>query len=273
MKRGTLWLVAGQLVCFAAIGWLWNENRAVRQQLQAPGNAADRQRSGSGEIERAASDEAIVPSVSVPRSPRTGRSVPRPLVVVKPPRTTPVTAPEESTKEEPLSGEGMSRTTEGETGGPVNSIHPAVGTVTTDYPDSLLKNGGFEEGLEPWTCEKGKIVEDPGQERNSVLEIALDEEGFLLSQPFPWPVGKQQLTLAFRVKGAEETDKVSTAIEVRLLDKDGKARALSTSYYQPREDWAVVTVPVTRGNFAPVAIEVKGTRGKGAMWIDDVILK
>lgn len=273
MKRETVCLVTGQLVCLAAVGWLWSENRSVREQLQEVGELSRRRPAAfTDPVSTEKTSQANAPSPTKAPESCKNRPAPRPLVV-KLGRTAPVSAPGQDSAVERIRGQGASRTAEGETGGTVNYIHPAVGTVTTDYPDSLLKNGGFEEGFEPWTCEKGKIVEDPDQARNSVLEIALDEEGFLLSQPFQWPVGKQELTLAFRVKAAEETDKVSTAIEVRLPGKDGKARALSTSYHQPREDWAVVTVPVTRGNFVPVAIEIKGTRGKGAMWIDDVTLK
>jgi hypothetical protein len=273
MKRETVCLVTGQLVCLAAVGWLWSENRSVREQLQEVGELSRKRPAAFAEpVSTEKTSQASAPSPTKAPESRKNRPAPRPLVV-KPDRTAPVSAPGQNSAVERIRDRGASRATEGETGGPVNSIHPVVDTVTADDPDSLLQNGGFEEGLEPWTCEKGKIAEDPDEARNSVLEIALDEEGFLLSQPFQWPVGKQELTLAYRVKAAEETDLASTAIEVRLLSEDGKALTLSTSFHELKADWAVLTVPVTRGNFVPVAIEIKGTGGKGTMWIDDVILK
>jgi hypothetical protein len=136
--------------------------------------------------------------------------------------------------------------------------------------DSLIVNGGFNGELRPWLCDEGRVIQDPADERNSLLEVTLDESGFRLSQSFVPPAGKAPMTLSFRAMLPADTG--LSGFDLMLLGQDDKPLVLTFLEAGKPGEWKNIelkgSLPV-----APAALRIGSSRGKGIVWIDDVRLE
>jgi hypothetical protein len=136
--------------------------------------------------------------------------------------------------------------------------------------DSLIVNGGFDGELAPWHCEERRVITDPDDERNSLLEATLNESGFRLAQSFEPPAGKTPMTLSFRARLSAVS--ALSGFDLMVLGHDDKPLALTfVEAGKPGElkkiEWKV-SMPV-----APTSLRIGSSRGEGVVWIDDVRLE
>ena len=148
-----------------------------------------------------------------------------------------------------------------------------AGVIPALAVEPLLKNGGFEKQLAPWTCGDGKLVPDPEAEGNSVLEVSLDGGVFGLSQPFKWPADKKELTLSFRVKASAATPKSPVQWRLRIYDKDERSQLATGGKIEKSGEWITVKKVVDRPDLESVSLMLESNRGEGKLWIDDLKLE
>lgn len=137
----------------------------------------------------------------------------------------------------------------------------------------ILRNGGFDRKLAPWTCEEGKIVPDPDKKENSLLEITLEGGVFGLSQEIKWPADKKELTLSFRVKASAATDKSPVQWRLRISDKAENSALVAGATIKKSGEWILVTQVIKRPESEPASLMLESNRGEGILWIDDMELK
>ncbi|MCW1912330.1 hypothetical protein OJ996_02015 [Luteolibacter sp. GHJ8] len=138
--------------------------------------------------------------------------------------------------------------------------------------EPLLKNTGFDKELAPWECEEGKIVPDPDNKDNSLLEIELDGGVFGLSQAFKWPEGKKELTLSFRIKASAASKDEPIQWRLRIYDKDEASALAAGAKIEKSGEWITVKQVIERPESAPVSMMLESNRGEGKLWIDDLKL-
>jgi hypothetical protein len=250
------------------MGWLWSENRSLRMHGDG-GSDVEREaaRDSLAHEERLSAQREVESSPKLGdrnRNPGTPRSNPR------------VDGPEAGTRRSEQAGR--------QDPSPVGSIGSLEKDLPADVPSlpetrlnaappsgvpSLIVNGGFDGELAPWLCEEGRVVLDPADERNSLLEVTLGERGFRLSQSFVPPAGKVPMTLSFRAKLSGDTG--LSGFHLILLGQDDKPLAMTFVEAGKPGEWKKIewkgSVPI-----APVALSI-GRRGKGIVWIDDVRLE
>lgn len=137
----------------------------------------------------------------------------------------------------------------------------------------ILRNGGFDKELTPWTCEEGKIVPDPDKKENSLLEITLDGGIFGLGQKIKWPANKKELTLSFRVKASVATEQSPVQWRLRISDKEENSALVAGATIKKSGEWLIVTQVIKRPESEPASMMLESNRGEGILWIDDVELK
>lgn len=144
-----------------------------------------------------------------------------------------------------------------------------------DNRESLLKNGGFDEGLEFWAGKQCEVIPEPGQKENSILEISRAGDGFQLEQAFQGPAEKRDLTLSFRVKRPEAMKKTSSGIPLDLLDAEGVLFYTTFLTVKASEEWTTFsgTLGLSEVHRIPASIRFKSWGDEGKLWIDDVTLK
>jgi hypothetical protein len=137
----------------------------------------------------------------------------------------------------------------------------------------LLKNSGFDKELSPWECDEGRIVADPNQKGNSLLEVELDGGVFGLTQDFKWPAGKKFLTLSFRVKAGAASKDSPIQWRLRLYDADGNSELMAGGTITESGEWLTVTKTLQHPEGAVTSMMLEGNRGVGTLWIDDLKLE
>jgi hypothetical protein len=284
MNRRILYAAGGHVLYLAVIGWLWSENQSLRKLT------ADRDHAGGGDLPVEASPGEPLAHEKTSGSPRPATPV------AKNPAHKPVREPRIQKIEIGTASAGVTVVTMPQGGGsPENpekmpeanesfneskvGIQTPPGTLPPAERESpsILKNGGFDEQLSPWICENGKLVPDPADPGNSLLEVALGEGGLHLSQSFKWPAGKEQLVLSLRVKRLADTDLRVRALHLHLSDKDGNAILTTAASVEVSDDWVTVTGAL-RPDFQitprlPASITIESGDSNGTLWIDDVTLK
>ena len=145
----------------------------------------------------------------------------------------------------------------------------AVPFATGAATESSLKNGEFNQPLEPWKCSEGKIVPDPDKEENTVLEVTLEDGVFGLSQDFKWPDGHDSLTLSFRVKASAASKKSTVQWRLRLYDENENSALAAGGVLKESDEWIVVKETIQRPKGGVVSIMLETNRGNGKLWIDD----
>lgn len=143
--------------------------------------------------------------------------------------------------------------------------HPALG-------EPILRNGGFDKELTPWTCEEGKVIPDPDKKDNTVLEVTLDGGVFGLSQTIKWPADRKKLTLSFRIKASQATEKSPVQWRLRIYDKSENAALVAAAKITRSGEWITVKQEIERPESDPASIMLESNRGEGKMWIDDLTL-
>lgn len=138
--------------------------------------------------------------------------------------------------------------------------------------EPLLKNPGFDKELKPWTCDEGKVVPDPEKKDNSLLEVTLDGGVFGLSQPIEWPEDQKKLTLSFRIKASQATEKSPVQWRLRIYDKAENSALVAAAKITRSGEWITVKQEIERPESAPASIMLESNRGEGKLWIDDLTL-
>lgn len=287
MNRSTLYAAGGYLLCLSVIGWLWNENYSLREQ------AAHRDEASSGQEEDSFSRE------SRPQKSVQGRDKLSPPTQQQPDtrigkgqKSKPGGGRngESGSEKELVSVEGsrpekdrgaLDLTTDSKAAADPSDARTEIQVLASasEEAESLLKNGGFDQELAPWICKQGKIIHDPEDKGNGLLEITPEEGIFQLSQPFRLPAGKKEFTLSFRAKGSESL----TGLSLQLLDAEGKSPSLATSLqpYEKTGEWGNFTMRFNREQLEPSDLKafsgtfaIKVTHLKvSPLWIDNVSLK
>ncbi|QJE98118.1 hypothetical protein [Luteolibacter luteus] len=137
----------------------------------------------------------------------------------------------------------------------------------------LLKNPGFDKELKPWTCDEGKVIPDPEKKDNSLLEVTLDGGVFGLSQPIEWPADWKKLTVSFRIKASQATEKSPVQWRLRIYDKAENSALVAAAKITRSGEWITVKQEIERPESNPESIMLESNRGEGTLWIDDVELK
>ena len=277
MNRGILYASGGISLCLAAIGWLWSENQSLRDQLAERSDSGRIRTDASVQDRRTATtrEESKTSSTPTRRKPlkSPGPVRLRSVESAEKPResedknTVPVAAPGEAG--------GMNRTTEAPDEGQPGGLNPRRALPPAGNRESLLKNGGFERGLDPWNNEKCAVVRERGHDENSVLEVSLEDEGFQLDQSFHWPADQEDLTLSLRVRRPETMAKARLSIPFHLLDEEGRKVYVSAAQFETSGDWTTrsITLAFPREIPKPTSIGFSNPGGEGKLWIDDVTLK
>ncbi len=266
MKRRVLYLAGVQVVFLVVIGWLWKENRSLRQgpAAESSGHGADL-RAGdapAGRVEESRADPER-PQVRWLRAPRRSQGGnPAPL---------PGPGKDGATGDTPRGGRAVAPPDEAGERDAGLAFIPGVSDA-----HSLLRNGGFDRELAPWTCEEGKIAPDPDSPGNSFLEITPENGGFLLGQTFRRTAAKQHLVLSFRVKSEGGQGDFPGYLGIYLYDKEGRLFLSTCEKIGDTADWSSVTLdlrwdrPDRREHLAH-SLEIEGRSGR-KLWIDDVRL-
>jgi hypothetical protein len=272
MSRGKFYLIGAALLCLVAIGWLQKEESTSLQQTAA-----------EYEAERISSQAS-----AAPRPPLT-----KPREFTPPPmraRRGPTKFPDPARRQEFERGDNPGKAEDGnpvpvaarrdgggqEPEGAQPGERNQPGTPPpVDTRESLLKNGGFDEGLEFWTGKQCEVIPELGRKENSVLEVSLAGDGFLIEQVFQGPAEKRDLTLSFRLKSPEAMEKAPSGIHLEFLDAQG--RPLITAFLPMKisEEWATSsrTLGLSEVNRMPASIRFKCQSDEGKLWIDEVTLK
>lgn len=148
---------------------------------------------------------------------------------------------------------------------------PGPSLIVAKQPSagSLIVNGGFDGGLAPWICEEGRVIPDPADEENWLLEVTATEGRFRLEQFFKTPARKAPMTLSFRAMISEEG--TLPAFDLMLLGHDEQPLAQTFVAEGTPGEWKSI---VWKGSppVAPAALSIRRW-GKGVVWIDDVRLE
>lgn len=136
--------------------------------------------------------------------------------------------------------------------------------------DSLIVNGGFDDELDPWLCEKGRVIQDSADERNSLLEATLTESGFLLTQSFEPPARKAPMTLSFRAQLSAET--VLSGFDLMLLGQDDKPLGMTHVEAGKPGEWKKIEWKVSMP-VAPASLRIGSSGAEGVVRIDNVRLE
>lgn len=274
MKRGSLYLIGAALLCLATIGWLQKEQSTAQESSaeESDPKRISSQASDANRTPTANSREFVPPSKRAPRKPSKVK-VPGPALRVE-------SEPGENAGKvenvNPLPvaarGEGGGQEPDGPQPGDLN---PPRTPPPVDTRESLLKNGGFEEGLEFWTAKQCQVIPEPGQKENSILEISPKGDGSQLEQPFQGPREKRDLTLSFRVKSPEALERAPSGIQLEFFDTEGRPLVTTFLPMTISEEWATSsrTLGLSEVNRMPASIRFKYQSDGGKLWIDDVTLK
>lgn len=274
MSRGKLYLIGAALLGIVAIGWLQKED-SMPQEASAEESDSKRISSQASEANRmptANSREFVPPSKRAPRKPSKVK-VPGPAQRVESePGDNAGKAEDGNSIPVAAGGEGGGKEPEGTQPGDLNQpgTPPPV-----DTRESLLKNGGFEEGLEFWTGEQCEVIPEPGRKENSILEIPSNGGDFQLEQPFQESGEKRDLTLSLRVKSPDALERAPSGIQLEFFDTEGRALITAFLPMTISEEWATSsrTLGLSEVNRMPASIRFKYQSDGGKLWIDDVTLK
>ncbi|WAC20497.1 hypothetical protein OVA24_03780 [Luteolibacter sp. SL250] len=136
--------------------------------------------------------------------------------------------------------------------------------------EPLVKNSGFDKELGAWECDEGKIVADPDEKGNSLLEVELDGGVFGLTQDFKWPAGKKSLALSFRVKASTASKDSPVQWRLRLYDAEGNSGIMAGGKITESGGWIIVTKTIPRPEGGVTSLMLESNRGEGKLWIDDL---
>lgn len=269
MNRVHLWLAALQVVSLVAIGWLWSENRSQRanskdvrtgdrESAASPkgqdGRFAVRRETGSGPKPGTPKRGSVDPGTDVRNDALGAETSRRPRTVSSgSSRVGGVGDPEENlpTENPPLRETGL------------------IAAPLQPGSDSLIVNGGFDAELAPWLCEEGRVIRDPDDERNSLLEATPNESGFRLTQSFEPPAGEVPMTLSFRAQLSGESD--LSGFDLMLLGQDDKPLTMTRVEAGKPGEWKKIEWKVSMP-VAPASLRIGSSGGNGALRIDDVRL-
>ncbi|WP_367872233.1 hypothetical protein [Luteolibacter sp. Populi] len=278
MNRSSLCLTGALLLSSGAIGWLWRDNQALREQIahEAPQIATEAGEVGEAKVLQiadgktdAAPDRRNAPGSATPRlpRPRLGQGL-QPVRAGKEPSSESGKRKEAGELKAPVANADKEADTDKRA-----ALLMVVSAVEGEKDGaSLFKNGGFETGLAPWLCKEGKVIQEPGNSANSILEITPSEEKYSLRQTFQRKVSTPHQLLTFRVK-AEGED--LSDIKVALVGKDGAAIPIYMSVLGKAGKWIDISIPFDLGpkDFQPAGMTIEGGSTKTALWIDDVVLR
>lgn len=275
MTRSNLCLTGALLLTSGAIGWLWKDNQALREQAaqgapQIAPEAAEADRAKVLQIADrkadAAPDRRSAPDSAIPRRPRA-----RLDHGLQPVRAGKDPSPESGKRKE--AGDPQASVADaGKEAAAANQDPRRLLVVVTAAEGeknraSLFTNGGFEKGLDPWLCEEGRVVQEPGNPENSILEIKPREGQYRLSQDFQRSVSSPHQLLTFRLKMEGDC-----RIKVSLREKDGRTLPVHENLLFGKPDkWNDVCIPFDL-SFQPVAMLIEGS-SKTALSLDDVVLR
>lgn len=136
--------------------------------------------------------------------------------------------------------------------------------------ESLIVNGGFDGELAPWLCGEGRVIQDPSDDKNWLLEVTPPGGRFRLTQIFfKPPARKAPMTLSFRAMISEEA--ALSGFDLILIGHDEKPLAQTFVAAGTPGEWKKIewkgSMPI-----APAALSI-GRRDEGVVWIDDVRLE
>jgi hypothetical protein len=148
---------------------------------------------------------------------------------------------------------------------------PGMSLIVAKQPSagSLIVNGGFDGGLAPWICEGGRVIQDPADEKNWLLEATPTEGRFRLVQIFKPPSRKADITLSFRAMISEDAS--PSGFDLMLLGHNEQLLTQTIVEEGSPGEWKRVEWKGSTA-VAPAALYI-GRRGKGVVWIDDVRLE
>ena len=272
MSRGKLYLIGAALLGIAAIGWLQKE---ASMPQESPPEENDTH-SPAPQSDAATRTPPVKPREFTPPPRRPWR---QPSKVPGPAQRLGVEPGESPGKADdgnpvPVAprGEAGGQGPEGAQPGELNQ----PGTPPpADNRQSLLRNGGFEEGLEFWTIKQCQVIPEPGQKENFVLEVSLAGDGFLVEQVFQGRAETRDLTLSFRVKSPEALQKTPSAIPIDLFDAEGHLIYTSFLTVNASEEWTTFsgTLGLSEVHRVPASVRFRSWGDEGKLWIDDVTLK
>lgn len=271
MNRVHLWLAGLQILSLAAIGWLWSENQSLRAQSEE-GQAAER-KSATSPTGLEGSFAGSRETVGNPKLGRPNRSPADPWTSTRSERRDGEASPETRVaRKSPsslaggISSKEMNLPTE-------EPPLPESGLIAAPPPpgaESLIVNGGFDGELAPWLCEVGRVIPDPDDERNSLLEATPNESGFRLAQSFRPPAEKAPLTLTFRAQWSGET--AQSGFDLMLLGQDDKPLAMTHVEAGTPGEWKKIEWKVSTP-MVPASLRIGSSDDGGIVRIDDVRLE
>lgn len=271
------------MLAMGAAVWFWGENRELRGRMEERANSSaqvTREASGSTNTGRPAEPKAATRRQDLPDQSKAPRPAPEPRSGTRPfhkvsTGTPGVQQPEATVQKRSATGNPRSEEKAQaprliDSGKPAEVV--AVSAVEAEKNgESLFKNGGFDKELTPWTAKEGRIVNEPGNPSNSVLEITPKDGAYSLSQDFQRSPAGRELHLTFRMMGAQDD---SSGISIALVGKDGKERTVYVSMPKRSTKWAAmdINIPLS-GPSRPAGLSIKGSSAKDPLWIDDVVLR
>lgn len=271
MNRVHLWLAGLQILSLAVIGWLWSENQSLR---------AHSEESRATERESAASPTGPEGRFAGPRENAGNPKLGTPRRNPEDPRTS---ARSDRRDEETSTDTRVARKSPSSTPGGIGNKEmilrseeltlPESGLIATPPPpgaDSLLVNGGFDGELAPWLCEAGRVIQDPDDERNSLLEVTPNGSGFRLAQSFQPPARKAPMALSFRAKLSGEI--ALSGFDLVLLGPDERPLVMTFVEAGKPGEWKKIEWKVSTP-VVPASLRIGSSGGGGVIRIDDVRLE
>ena len=268
VSRG-FWYFAGQLLLLTLIAWLWRENQSSSREFSAvriPDGATAESRDGVRPVTAVSRPPgAKAPSVKPGASRESAKgSDSASIFSVRHPE------PKDSDRVEepgPAGLPGAAATAAGAV-----PFSPGIRSV-----QSLLENGGFEEGLAPWACEEGKVVQDPEDSGNSVLEITPKAGQFQLQQGLRRSPVKKALRLSLRAKAEPARESFQGHLRVYLYDENGQLLMSTMAKSEASAKWETVSLNLGlkfsgEQKRRAASLGIENGYGGGKLWIDDVSL-
>lgn len=280
MTRKDLCWSGGMLFALGAAVWLWGENRELRGRMAERDSARQSVAGRDASASRGEEQEPAASGFPSQRQDSSGRLKPQPRSGSQPTQkvTTGGTDPRVPGAREARGEDSAGAAGEAATKSPGDpdrrgrsSVVPAAEAEKLGL--SLFKNGGFDKELAPWTCEGGRVVQEPGNPENSVLETTPGEGALVLSQDFQRSVASRELVLTFHAKS---TTAGNVPIEIRERLQNGKELPIYSSIItlgQDRGRTPHIVVLEWSGDSRPIGLVIKCKGGEDPLWLDNVVLR
>ncbi len=278
MTRKDLCLSGGMLLAIGAAVWLWGENRELRGRMAGQINSSTGLGSGATRDKGSGRPKAVDTANRHQNSAdKTGNQRRTPESPAEGPQfekvSTEGSGPVPSGSKELAGNLGTGKQAQGspgqvDSGKSEKTVVIPVGEAEKSG-ESLLKNGGFDKELAPWVCKEARVISEPGNPSNSVLEINPQEGTFTLTQKFQRSPASTEALLSLREMGAQDE---LCPIEISLVRRDGKEWLVYSSMLDTSGKWSEHSMRIPSDPKA-VGISIKVSSVKNPVWLDDMVLR